>query len=202
MNRVLLNVNGVDRSLVVDPQKSLADVLREQLLLTGCKICCDEGHCGTCSVIIDGKSKRACLIPMAKVEEGAKITTIEGIGTPGDLHPVQVAWMAHGGAQCGVCTPGFIVSAKVLLDKNASPTREEVRKWFDTNRNACRCTGYKQLVDAVMDAAAVVRGEKKKEDLLFQPGENGSILGSKYHRPSAMAKVTGTWDFGADVALH
>lgn len=202
MNRVLLNVNGVDRSLVVDPKKSLADVLRDQLLLTGCKVCCDEGHCGTCSVIIDGKAKRACLIPMEKVEEGAKITTIEGIGKPGDLHPIQVAWMAHGGAQCGVCTPGFIVSAKVLLDKNQSPTRDEVRKWFDTNRNACRCTGYKQLVDAVMDAASVVRGEKKKEDLLFEPGENGSILGSKYHRPSAVAKVTGTWDFGADVALH
>jgi len=202
MKRVLLNVNGVDRSLVVDGKKSLADVLREQLLMTGCKVCCDDGQCGTCTVIIDGKAKRACVTAMDKVPEGAKITTIEGIGTPEDLHPVQVAWMAHGGAQCGVCTPGFIMSAKVLLDKNQNPTREEVRKWFDVNRNACRCTGYKQLVDAVMDAASVVRGEKKKEDLLFEPAENGSILGSKYRRPSAVAKVTGTWDFGADVALH
>ena len=202
MKRMLLNVNGVDRSVVVDPEKSLADVLREQLLLTGCKVCCSEGQCGTCTVIIDSKSKRACLVPMSKVEEGAKITTIEGIGTAGDLHPLQVAWMANGGAQCGICTPGFIMSAKVLLDKNSSPTREEVRKWFDVNRNVCRCTGYKQLVDSVMDAAAVVRGEKKKEELLFEPGENGSILGSKYRRPSALAKVTGAWDFGADVALH
>src|SRR5579863_5035442 len=123
MKRMLLNVNGVDRSLVVDPQKTLADVLREQLLMTGCKVCCDEGQCGTCTVIVDGKAKRACLLPVGKVEEGAKITTIEGIGTPDNLHPLQVSWMAHGGAQCGVCSPGFLMSAKELLDKNTSPSR-------------------------------------------------------------------------------
>ena len=94
------------------------------------------------------------------------------------------------------------MSAKVLLDKNPAPSRNDVRKWFDINRNACRCTGFVPLGDAVMDAAAVVRGEKKKEDLLFEPAENGSILGSTYRRPSAVAKVTGAWDFGADVALH
>src|ERR1700741_2223817 len=169
MKRMLLNVNGVDRSLVVDPEKPLADVLREQLLLTGCKVCCSEGQCGTCTVIVDGKAIRACLTPISKLKPGAKITTIEGIGTPENLHPLQVAWMAHGGAQWGVCTPGFLMSAKVLLDKNTSPSREDVRKWFDIHRNACRCTGYKPLVDAVMDAAEVVRGEKKKEELLFEP---------------------------------
>lgn len=202
MEKRTLNVNGVDRSLVVDPKKSLADVLRDQLLLTGCKVCCSEGQCGTCTVIVDGKAIRACLTKMEKVKPGAKITTIEGLGTPENLHPLQVSWMAHGGAQCGVCTPGFLMSAKVLLDKNSSPSREDVRKWFDIHRNACRCTGYKPLVDAVMDAAEVVRGEKKKEDLLFEPADNGSILGSTYRRPSAIAKVTGAWDFGADVALH
>jgi aldehyde oxidoreductase len=200
--RFVLNVNGVDRSLIADPEKSLADVLRDQLLLTGCKVCCSEGQCGTCTVIIDGAAVRACLKPLGEVEKGAKITTIEGIGTPDNLHPLQVAWMAHGSAQCGICTPGFLMSAKVLLEKNPSPTREEVRTWFDVKKNACRCTGYKPLVDSVMDAAAVLRGEKKKEELLFEPAENGSILGSMYHRPSAVAKVTGTWDFGADVALH
>src|ERR1700756_1520452 len=202
MERILLNVNGVERSLVVDPEKTLAEVLRDQLLLTGCKICCSEGQCGTCTVIVDGAATRACMIPMNELEKGAKITTIEGIGTPDNLHPLQVAWMAHGGAQCGVCTPGFLMSAKVLLENNNNPSREQVRTWFDINKNACRCTDYKPLVDAVIDAAAVVRGEKKKEELLFEPGENGSILGSTYHRPSAVQKVTGTWDFGADVALH
>ncbi|MGA3161996.1 MAG: molybdopterin-dependent aldehyde oxidoreductase [Terracidiphilus sp.] len=202
MEKCVLNINGLDRSVVVDPKKSLAEVLREQLLLTGCKVCCSEGQCGTCTVIVDGKSVRACLMPVSKVEKGAKITTIEGLGTPDNLHPLQVAWMARGGAQCGICTPGFLMSAKVLLDKNPAPSRSDVRKWFDINRNACRCTGYVPLVDAVMDAAAVLRGEKKKKDLLFEPAENGSILGSTYHRPSALAKVTGAWDFGADVALH
>lgn len=202
MERIILNVNGIDRPLIVDPEKTLADVLRDQLLLTGCKVCCSEGQCGTCTVIIDGEAVRACLINVGEVEKGAKITTIEGIGTPENLHPLQVSWMAHGGAQCGVCTPGFLMSAKVLLEKNNNPSRDDVRQWFEINRNACRCTGYKPLVDAVIDAAEVIRGEKKKEDLLFEPADNGSILGSTYRRPSAVAKVTGTWDFGADVALH
>ena len=202
MERVQLNVNGVLRTLIVDPDKSLADVLREQLLLTGCKVCCSEGQCGACTVEIDGEAIRACMIPINEVEKGAKITTIEALGTPDNLHPLQLAWMAHGSSQCGICSPGFLMSAKVLLEKNPKPTRQEVRTWFDVNKNACRCTGYKPLVDAVMDAASVLRGEKKKEDLLFEPPDNGSILGSKYHRPSAVAKVTGAWDFGADVALR
>ncbi|HTY02558.1 MAG TPA: 2Fe-2S iron-sulfur cluster-binding protein, partial [Rhodocyclaceae bacterium] len=202
MKRIILNVNGVDRNIVTDTTKSLADVLREHLLMTGCKVCCDNGQCGACTVLIDGAPIKACMNPVTKYTGGEKIVTIEGIGTPDNLHPLQVAWMAHGGAQCGVCTPGFIMSAKALLDKNTKPTREEVRTWFNRNRNACRCTGYKPLVDSVMDAAAVLRGERKKEDLLDKPASNGSILGSKYHRPSALAKVTGTWDFGADVTLH
>ncbi len=202
MKRMQLNVNGVDRWVVAEKTTSLADVLREQMLLTGCKVCCEDGQCGSCTVIVDGKPDRCCQTPMEKVAPGAKIVTIEGIGTADDLHPLQVAWMAHGGAQCGVCTPGFIMSAKVLLDANKSPTREQVRAWFNRNRNLCRCTGYQPLVDAVMDAAAMMRGEKTAEQVLAKPKENGSILGTKYQRPSALAKVTGTWDFGADVALR
>ncbi|WP_040620775.1 molybdopterin-dependent aldehyde oxidoreductase [Rhodovulum sp. PH10] len=202
MKRRTLNVNGVERWLVVDDDATLADVLREKMLLTGCKVCCEDGQCGACTVVIDGKPIRACMTPMHKVAPTARITTIEGIGTPGALHPLQVAWMAHGGAQCGVCTPGFIMSAKVLLDTNTSPTREQVRAWFNRNRNVCRCTGYKPLIDAVMDAAAIMRGEKRPEDLLDGPKPDGSILGTKYVRPSAVAKVTGTWDFGADLALR
>ena len=204
MKRILLNVNGVDRWIVAETTASLASVLREQMLLTGCKVCCDNGQCGSCTVIIDGKPDRCCTTPMAKVPEGAKILTIEGIGGADNLHPLQIAWMAHGGAQCGVCTPGFILSAKVLLERNPSPTRAAVRAWFNRNRNLCRCTGYKPLIDAVMDAAAMARGELTADQVLAKTGpkENGSILGTHYQRPSALAKVTGAWDFGADVALR
>ncbi|HLA83120.1 MAG TPA: molybdopterin cofactor-binding domain-containing protein, partial [Thermoleophilia bacterium] len=202
MQRMELNVNGLDRYIVADGEQNLADVLRNQLLLTGCKATCMEGHCGSCSVILNDKIIRACLVRMKKVPDHSKILTIEGIGQANDLHPLQVAWMAYGGAQCGICTPGFIMAAKALLDENVSPTREEVREFFYKNRNACRCTGYKPLVDAVMAAAQVMRGEMKKCDLLFEPREGGSIVGSMYHRPTAMQKVTGTWDYGQDIALH
>jgi len=193
-------INGVSRTVLVSENETLASFLRERLLLTGCKIGCGEGHCGACNVIVDGKVTRSCVVKMGKVKEGAEITTIEGIGTISDMHPLQVAWMAHGCAQCGFCSPGFIMSAKVLLDNNNAPTREEVRDWFQKNRNLCRCTGYKPLVDAVMDAARVYRGEITKEDLIFKP-TGDSIIGTKYVRPSAAQKVTGTWDFGADDAL-
>ncbi len=201
MKRISVNVNGVERWVVADPKCSLADVLREQMMLTGCKVCCADGQCGSCTVLIDGKPIRACVTPMEKLTAGSKIVTIEGIGTPENLHPLQVAWMAHGSAQCGVCSPGFIMSAKALLDKNLNPTREEVRAWFHRNRNLCRCTGYKPLIDSVMDAAAIMRGEKTIYDIMPKAKEDGSILGTEYIRPSAVAKVTGTWDFGADVAL-
>ncbi|MFZ7101148.1 MAG: molybdopterin-dependent aldehyde oxidoreductase [Peptococcaceae bacterium] len=201
MQKKVLNINGLSRTLIVDPEVSLAGVLREQLLLTGCKVGCNQGQCGTCSIIMDGEIVRSCIVKMKRVPDEAQIITIEGLATPDNLHPLQVAWMAYGCAQCGFCSPGFILSAKVLLDKNANPTREDVRNWFQKNRNACRCTGYKPIVDAVMAAAKVVRGEMRKEDLLYKPVGN-KIYGTTYHRPSAIQKVTGTWDFGADVALQ
>lgn len=193
-------VNGVARQVVVEEGETLASFLRERLLLTGCKIGCGQGHCGACNVIVDGKVTRACITKLERVRDNAEITTIEGIGTLNDMHPLQVAWMAHGCAQCGFCSPGFIMTSKVLLDNNPNPTREEVRDWFQKNRNLCRCTGYKPLVDAVMDAARVIRGEITKEDLVFKP-TGDSIVGTSYIRPSAAQKVTGTWDFGADDAL-
>ena len=193
-------VNGVARTVLVEEDETLAGFLRERLLLTGCKIGCGQGHCGACNVIVDGKVTRSCITKLSRVRDNAEITTIEGIGTLSDMHPLQVAWMAHGCAQCGFCSPGFIMSAKGLLDQNQNPTREEVRNWFNMNRNLCRCTGYKPLIDAVMDAARVMRGEITKEDLVFKPTED-SIVGTKYIRPSAAQKVTGTWDFGADDAL-
>ena len=200
MTRKTFVINGVQRTMMVNENETLATFLRERLLLTGCKIGCGEGHCGACNVIVDGKVARSCLMKLSKIKDGAEITTIEGIGTISDMHPLQVAWMAHGCAQCGFCSPGFIMTAKVLLDNNNAPTREEVRDWFQKNRNLCRCTGYKPLVDAVMDAARVYRGEITKEDLVFRP-TGDSIIGTKYVRPSAAQKVMGTWDFGADDAL-
>ena len=200
MIRKVLNVNGVDQLLIVDENASLADVLRNQMLLTGCKVGCGIGQCGACNIVMNGKVTRSCVTKMGKVLDGAVIQTIEGLGTPENLHPLQLAWMAYGCAQCGFCSPGFIMTAKVLLEENDSPTRQEVRNWFNKNRNLCRCTGYKPLIDAVMAAAKVLRGEMRKEDLLFTP--NGeSIIGTSYARPSALAKVMGKWDFGADDAL-
>ena len=201
MIKKVLKINGQPRTLIVREEDSLAKVLREQMMLTGCKVGCGQGQCGTCTVIVNGKAVRSCIVKMSKLEDDSEIETIEGIGTVDDLHPLQVAWMGHGCAQCGFCSPGFIMSAKVLLEENPSPTREEVRHWFQVHRNLCRCTGYKPLVDAVMDAAKVLRGEMKKEDLIFKPVGN-KILGTSYVRPSALKKVTGTWDYGADIALQ
>lgn len=194
-------INGVKTTLIADADTPLAEVLREQLLLTGTKVGCGQGQCGACNVILNGKLVRSCVTKMKRVPDDAIITTVEGIGGPDSLHAIQYAWMVHGAAQCGFCTPGFIVSAKALLDENQNPGREEVRAWFQKYRNACRCTGYKPIVDAVMDAAKVVRGEMSMDDLAFKLPPDGRIWGSKYPRPSAVAKVTGTWDFGGDLGL-
>ena len=197
-----LFVNGVSRQVVCDPDESLANVLRQNLGLTSVKIGCDSGMCGSCTIIKDGKLTRSCRTKMKRVDNGSTIMTLEGLGTPDNLHPIQMAWIAYGGAQCGFCSPGFLVSTYALLKENASPTREEVRDWFQKNRNVCRCTGYKPLVDAVMAAAEVLRGEKSVDDLVYKIPEDGRIWGTHYPRPSAVAKVTGTWDFGADQGLR
>ena len=201
MLKKTLFVNGVEKRVVVDPNATLADVLRKQLLLLGTKVGCGKGECGACTVILDGKVTRSCIVKMKRVPDDAQIITIEGVGTRESLHPLQLSWMIHGAAQCGFCTPGFIVSAKALLDQNNNPTREEVREWFQKNRNVCRCTGYKPLVDAVMDAARMMRGEVTKEELWPKLKDGTTMLGSSLPRPSAVAKVTGTWEFGADLGL-
>jgi len=196
-----LIINGKPQIVVMDQEETLANVLRGQLKLTGTKVGCGEGQCGACNVIVNGKLTRSCVTKMKRVADGAEIFTIEGLGQPGNLHPLQLAWMVHGAAQCGFCSPGFIVSAKALLDVNANPTREEVREWFQKNRNACRCTGYKPLVDAVMDAAKVLQGKLKMSDLAYKLPADGRIWGTNFPRPSAEAKVTGTCDYGADLGV-
>jgi aldehyde oxidoreductase len=199
MIKRLVNLNGVKKTLIADPEATLADVLREQLGLTGTKIGCGKGQCGSCSVILDNKLVKSCMTKMSRVMDGASVVTIEGVGTPDNLHPLQLAWTVHGGAQCGFCSPGFIVSAKALLDQNPNPSRGQVRDWFQKNRNACRCTGYKPLVDAVMDAAKVIRREMTASELAFKLPLDGRIWGTNYPRPTAVAKATGTIDYGADL---
>jgi aldehyde oxidoreductase len=199
MQKRTLEINGVKKTIIFDQESSLADVLRDQLGLTGVKVGCGAGQCGCCNVILDGKLVKSCITKMKRVSDGARLLTIEGMGAPDNLHPIQLAWTVHGGAQCGFCSPGFIVSAKALLDENKNPTREDVRGWFQKNRNACRCTGYKPLVDAVMDAAKVIRGEMTAAELAYKLPPDGRIWGGCYPRPTAAAKVTGTIDYGADL---
>ena len=193
----ILIVNGFERKLIVDPEAFLSEVLREQLQLIGTKVGCAQGQCGACSVIVDGKVVRACITKVRRLADYASVTTIEGLGTQANLHPLQTAWVVHGGAQCGFCTPGFIMSAKGLLDSNAKPSRAQVRDWFDKHKNVCRCTGYIPLVDAVMDAAKVLRGEMQ-QDINYNMPADGNIFGSRAPRPSGVAKVMGQWLFGDD----
>jgi len=201
MEKKTLVINGVQKVVVCEPETTLMEVLREQFLLTGVKNGCDEGHCGACSVILNEKIMLSCLVKMGKVKDGSTILTVEGVGTAEKLHPVQQAFVYYGVAQCGICTPGFVMSSIALLNQNLSPTRQEIRDWYTRHHNVCRCNGYKPYVDAVMDAAAVMRGEKKLSDITFKMPEDGKIWGSKYPRPSAVPKVTGTLDYGADLGL-
>lgn len=151
-----LKVNGHEYGFQTDPWKTLAKVLREDLGLTGTKEGCDTGNCGACTVLIDGKAVKSCLI-LASQAQGKEITTIEGISN-GALHPLQQAFIDHFATQCGYCTPGMILTAKALLDENPNPTEEEIK--IGIAGNYCRCTGYVKIVEAVLAAAGTMsRGE-------------------------------------------
>jgi aerobic carbon-monoxide dehydrogenase small subunit len=148
--QVQLMVNGASTTLLVYPMERLLDVLRLDLGLTGAKEGCGEGECGSCSVLMDGQLVNSCLIPVAQAN-GSSITTIEGIARDQRLHPLQAAFLACNGAQCGICTPGMILAAVHLLDKHPEPTLDEIREGL--SGNLCRCTGYSQIFDAVQQAA-------------------------------------------------
>ena len=187
LKKKVFYINGVERMFMCDPENDkLSDVIR-RLGLTGCKVGCGIGVCGSCNLIINGKVERSCNKKITAIEDYAEITTIEGIGTPQHLHPLQQAWISYGAVQCGFCVPGFIVSAYALLQQNNNPTREEVRDWFQKTKNVCRCTGYKQIVDAVMAAAKVVRGEWTMEDLTARNPKEGEFLGKPLTRPDGLA---------------
>jgi aerobic carbon-monoxide dehydrogenase small subunit len=145
-----LTVNGKAQSVSVYPMERLLDVLRCELGLTGGKEGCGEGECGSCSVLINGELVNSCLVPIAQAR-GVSITTIEGLANDERLHPLQESFLACGGAQCGICTPGMILAAAHLLDKEPNPTLEQIKEGL--SGNLCRCTGYMQIFEAVKKAA-------------------------------------------------
>ena len=148
--RVVCTVNGTVHTLNVPPMARLLDVLREDLGLTGVKEGCGEGECGACSVLIDGELVNSCLVPVLQVD-ACRITTIEGVAEHGALHRVQQAFLQHGGAQCGICTPGMILAAIALLERNPRPSLDDVREGLAGN--LCRCTGYMRIFESVARAA-------------------------------------------------
>ena len=152
---ITLDVNDHKYDLNVKPHDTLSDVLREQLGLIGVRVSCSEGECGSCTVLVDGIPATSCLM-LAKQLENKKITTIEGIGTPDDLHPIQQAFIEEQGFQCAFCTPGIILTAKKFLEENPNPTADEVS--FAMSGNICRCGAYPFIVKAVLNAAEKMRG--------------------------------------------
>ena len=153
-----LSVNGEVHEVGFAPYKTLLEVLREDLGLTGTKHGCELGECGACAVLVDGEPQLSCLT-LALECEGRAIETIEGLARGPQLHPLQAAFTDFGGSQCGYCTPGVIMTAKALLDRNPDPTKEEIKE--ATSGNLCRCTGYNQIVEAIEDAARCLREERK-----------------------------------------
>jgi carbon-monoxide dehydrogenase small subunit len=152
---VTTEINGDEVEFLCEPDQTLLDVLRDELNLTGSKEGCASGDCGACSVMVDDRLVCACLVLGAEAE-GKRVDTIEGMADGEDLHPLQQKFLEHAALQCGVCTPGFLVAAKALLDKNPDPSETEVRYWLAGN--LCRCTGYDKIIRAVMDTAADMRG--------------------------------------------
>ena len=144
-------INGEQTDFLCEPRQSLLEVLREQLGFTGTKEGCNDGNCGACSVTLDGVLVNSCLVLAVEVE-GQEIATIEGLATPESLHPLQQKFLEHAALQCGICTPGFLVASKALLDRNPNPSEHEIRHWLAGN--LCRCTGYDKIVRAVLDAAS------------------------------------------------
>src|SRR5262245_17120487 len=153
-----LIVNGEESLVSYAPYKTLLEVLREDLDLTGTKHGCELGECGACTVVVDGEPVLSCLV-LALECEGKRIETIEGVARGAELHPLQAAFTDLGGSQCGYCTPGVIMTSKALLDKNPNPTRDQIKE--ATAGNLCRCTGYQQITEAVERAAAELREERK-----------------------------------------
>ncbi len=149
--RVQATINGEAQEFLCEPRQSLLECLRDVLGLTGTKEGCNDGNCGACTVMLDDRIVTSCLV-LGVEAEGCRITTIEGIAAGSQLHPLQQAFLENAALQCGICTPGFVVAAKALLDRDPAPSEERIRLWLANN--LCRCTGYDKIVRAVQQAAA------------------------------------------------
>src|SRR5689334_17060541 len=148
---VQTRINSKDVDFLCEPRQSLLEALRDELRLTGAKEGCNNGNCGACNVLMDGRLVNSCLV-MAAEAQGREVQTIEGLATPAGLHPVQQKFLENAALQCGICTPGFIIAAKALLDKHPKPSEHDIR--LSLAGNLCRCTGYDKIVRAVQEAAA------------------------------------------------
>jgi carbon-monoxide dehydrogenase small subunit len=159
--RITIRVNGIVETCDVENNRTLLELLRDDLNLTGAKEGCNEGECGACMVLVNDRATNSCLVLAVEVD-GCEITTIEGLSGGPALHPLQRAFLTHSAVQCGFCTPGMIITAFALLKENPNPTEPDVRRAL--SGCMCRCTGYRQIIDAVLDAAAVIRVERAREN--------------------------------------
>jgi aerobic-type carbon monoxide dehydrogenase small subunit (CoxS/CutS family) len=190
---ISLVVNGKTVSVQAAPTTPLLDVLRTELGLTGTKQGCDhEGECGACTVLLDGQSVRSCLTPVSQAA-GRQVETVEGLGSPEQLHPLQQAFIDTGAVQCGYCTPGMLVAAKGLLGRNPNPTRAQIIETLEGN--LCRCTGYRRILTAVELAAAALRGENGGYQNDFP------VVGQEYRRGDAVDKVLGKTQYVEDIEM-
>ncbi len=151
MEALTMTLNGEEVTIHIQPDALLVDVLRDELGLMGTKEACGQGECGACTVLLDGQPVTSCLVPAVKAQ-GREVLTVEGLACDGELHPLQKAFIQHGAVQCGYCTPGMLMSAKALLDRNPHPTEEEIK--VAISGNLCRCTGYVKIVEAIKAAIA------------------------------------------------
>ena len=155
---VTVTVNGVRHERIVEPRRLLCDFIRQDLGLSGTHVGCEHGVCGMCTVLVDGRTTRSCLM-FAVQADGASITTVEGLGTPGKMHPLQEAFRDKHGLQCGFCTPAMLVTALELLDHNPNPSRDDIRDAVSST--LCRCTGYQTIVDSIEHAVTLMRGDAR-----------------------------------------
>ena len=155
---IKMTVNGQEEEFLAEPRELLIYTLRERLNITGPHIGCETSHCGACTIMMDGKSVKSCTVFVGQAN-GSDLTTIEGMGGPDDLHPLQKAFKEHHGLQCGYCTPGMITRAAKLLEENLTPTEEDIR--FGISGNLCRCTGYQNIVKSILSAAAEMNAAKE-----------------------------------------